>query len=220
MAYPRPVEDLTGRRFSRLVVVEEAPRLGRRRRVAWRVVCDCGGTAIVSSNMLNRGHTRSCGCLQRERAAELARKKNYRHGMTSTPTHNSWHAMVGRCNVPTSTNYARYGARGVTVCERWLTFENFLADMGERPEGATLDRIDNSKGYKPGNARWATPTQQTRNRRNTRRVVFKGELRPLAEVAEELGVTSARMRERLRYRSFEEVLRIFHSEVCTIGETT
>lgn len=97
--------------------------------------------------------------------------------------------MKVRCSNPKSQAYVRYGARGITVCERWHSFENFYADMGERPEGMTLDREDNNKGYEPGNCRWATRREQTRNRNITISLSFNGRTQPLAAWAEELGLS-------------------------------
>lgn len=116
--------------------------------------------------------------------------------MTDTPTYRSWGAMRDRCSNPKCPDYERYGARGLTVCERWQSFETFLADMGERPRGHTIDRIDGSKGYEPGNCRWATAVEQTLNsvvpkldRESVRAI--RGDKRPLGEIADAHGVSRA-----------------------------
>jgi hypothetical protein len=137
--------------------------------------CDCGNEATVRGASLARGNTRSCGCLRREATAAMG-KARATHGHTvghkPTPTFNSWSSMRDRCNRVTGPNYANYGGRGITVCDRWVdSFENFLADMGERPVGTSLDRIDPFGNYEPGNCQWSTPTAQARNRRKTDEVI-------------------------------------------------
>jgi hypothetical protein len=133
----------------------------------WLCQCECGNTVVVNGNALRRGNTRSCGCLQKDEAS-LRRRT---HGMKGTPTYRSWVAMKNRCTNPRQDNYGRYGARGIAVCDRWLGeggFDAFLYDMGERPEGTTLDRIDPDGNYEPANCRWATAEEQERNKRPRR----------------------------------------------------
>lgn len=161
--------DLTGQRFERLIAAEPLRRAGSK--IAWVCQCDCGKMVTVTRDNLVSGHTKSCGCLSREMLSERARERNFRHGHNLTgrqsPTHKSWSSMIQRCRNPRNTSFADYGGRGITVCESWASsFENFLADMGPRPERKTLDRIDPNKGYGPGNCRWATKSEQQRNKRD------------------------------------------------------
>ena len=153
----RPPVEMTGRRFGRLVVLRRDLNLGHV--AAWLCACDCGVMTTVAGTQLRKANgTRSCGCFNRGRPP--------RHGMTGSRTWNSWRAMSVRCSDPRHPAWSRYGGRGIRVCAAWQGpggFDRFLADMGTRPAGMTLDRIDNDGNYEPGNCRWATAKQQRAN---------------------------------------------------------
>lgn len=156
--------NLAGRRFGRLFVKESSPSLHPR--VYWLCICICGNSKIVLGRRLQSGHTRSCGCLQREAPYKHGHKSS---GAGGTPTYHSWLGMIQRCRNPKHPSYRLYGGRGIKVCVRWQGergFANFLADMGEKPKRKSLDRFPNKNGnYKKSNCRWATPRQQMLNRR-------------------------------------------------------
>lgn len=121
---------------------------------------------------------------------------NVTHGMTGTPTFRSWSNMVQRCTNSNNHGYKNYGGRGIRVCQRWMTFGNFFEDMGVAPLGHSIERNDNSKGYEPGNCRWATRVEQNRNKRNNRRITFRGETLTFGEWATRIGIREPKLRER------------------------
>lgn len=185
---------MIGQRFTRLTVVSEAPQKHGRR---WFCLCDCGGEKIAHQSNLKRGLTRSCGCLRRETTVARTTTHGHSRKRNWNPTYSSWAAMVDRCRSEDRDNSPHYRDRGIKVCERWHRFENFLADMGERPDGRTLDRIDVDGNYEPDNCRWATRSEQMRNKRTNLIVEYQGRQMCLAEAAELSGVPYSRAQARL-----------------------
>lgn len=190
--------DMTGQRYGRLVVLSEQgkhPSSG----VLWRCRCDCGSESVLPGRQLRRGRTRSCGCLAREASAKRLREQTFRHGMRGTRIHGIWSGMIQRTTNPRRSNYAYYGGRGIKVCERWRTFENFYADMGPTyADGLTLDRIDPDGDYCPENCRWANPIKQSQNRRNCAAIEWRGRSLVAAEWDRVLGLNRNTVGARLR----------------------
>lgn len=176
-------KDITGQVFGRLTAM--TPVGSGAGGVRWRCICSCGKESVVSCAVLISGATRSCGCLREE----LRGSKQRTHGMTKTPTYVVWQAMRARCYYEKHPHYSNYGGRGIAVCDEWKdSFENFLADMGPRPEGKTLDRKDSNGDYCKGNCKWATRREQNRNSKQNRAVIHLGESKCLSEWCEILGL--------------------------------
>lgn len=182
--------DETGNRHGRLTVIERAKNIDKNAR--WLCLCDCGTNTVVHGKCLRNGHTQSCGCLQRERAAESATS----HGFCGTPTYTTWYGMKDRCTNPSRPDYH---GRGIVVCERWMNFENFLKDVGARPSPAhSLDRRDNDGNYEPRNCRWVTRKEQNRNARSNVLLTHNGKTQCLAAWAEESGMRYGTLHKRIK----------------------
>jgi len=200
---PHPyVKDLSGQRFGRLLVTSYAGR--KNTSTFWNCLCDCGNSCQIDGCSLKRGFTRSCGCLAKETRIILKTT----HGFAKHPLWNTYILMIKRCYNPKNPSYGSYGGRSITVCDRWReSFENFLADMGERPAGCSLDRIDNDGPYSPDNCRWATTLQQNNNKRRNHRLTHDGETLTITEWANRLGISRKAILSRLRYEwSTERIL--------------
>lgn len=191
--------DMVGQRYGRLVVIALDSTGGKHGKRKWLCLCDCGKQKVVIGWLLRCGHTSSCGCLHKEKLSA----RSSTHGMSKTPTHVSWCSAKTRCNNPNDERRWRdYGGRGIVMCARWSgSFEAFLADMGERPDGRSLDRINGNLGYTcgscddciannwPMNCRWATTTEQARSQRANRMITAFGRTQCLMDWSDETGVS-------------------------------
>jgi hypothetical protein len=179
-----------GNVFGRLTVAAAAGKNSLRKRL-WLVRCECGETLTVVGSHLVNGNTRSCGCLHND---ELTK-----HGMCRHPLYGLWLSMRRRCMSVTSDSYAYYGGRGITICDRWSDFSNFVADMSPRPSPEhTIDRMDNDGPYSPENCRWATKSEQAANTRVCKPITFEGRTLTASEWGRERGLIERTILRRLQ----------------------
>lgn len=187
--------DLTGKTFGRLKVLSRDRT--KKPGTYWICVCNCGIKKSINAGSLKNGSSRSCGCLSREKSVARLTK----HGLADTPIHGIWVRMNQRCHNPNSRAYARYGGRGIKVCDRWRGkngFASFISDVGMRPSSKhSLDRIDNDGDYCPENVRWATAKEQGNNKRNNILLTYKGKKLTVAQWSRELGISAMNIRNRI-----------------------
>lgn len=191
-------EDLSGQKFNKLTYIKFS-HIGKDNREYWIFRCDCSQEKVIRKSRVKYGETKSCGCLNR----------NFKHGMRNSATYNSWINMKTRCLNPKNNRYQYYGQRGIKVCDRWLnSFENFLEDMGEKPEGFSIDRIDNNMDYSKENCRWATNLEQMNNMSTNKLIAYLGKTQSLMGWSKELNFKYKSVANRLsRGWSFEESIK-------------
>jgi hypothetical protein len=182
-------KNLLGQAFGRLKAIGEGAHIVDGG-TTWICLCECGTTCRVRTCNLTSGKTKSCGCTRHDSVTK--------HGMSETPEYHVWEGMLQRCTNPQYHQYSYYGGRGITVCLRWMQFENFFADMGRRPPNLSLERIDNNVGYEPGNCRWATKTEQQNNRRNTVNLTIDGVTKSVTQWSMETGIGTRTLEHRLK----------------------
>lgn len=171
---------------------------GKRNRLVADCCCLCGSSVSVRADRVGKS-SNSCGCLSRELSSARVVAHNTKHGGRGSPEYPVWASMHQRCINPNVNGYENYGGRGVSVCERWKSFANFLEDMGPRPKGATLERVENNGNYEPSNCRWATREEQGNNKRSNRSLTYKGRTLTVAGWARLTGIRSSTIRQRLDY---------------------
>lgn len=187
-------KNLSGKKFGRLLLLHPTKQTKQGHWI-WLCQCDCGNQKEITGSNIVYGRTTSCGCVQRERASTA----NKEHGLTGTTECRIWQAIKNRTSNRNGQDFDDYGGRGITVCERWSnSFQAFLDDMGERPDGMSLDRINNDLGYFKENCRWATKIEQMNNTRGNHRETFNGETRTIAEWSRATGIKQSKISRRLR----------------------
>jgi hypothetical protein len=182
-------KDITGNKYGKLTAISFVSCINKK--TTWLFKCECGVEKEIKINNVMYNGTMSCGCLRIENF--LSGGSNKKHGKSKSNTYRIWDTMKQRCTNPNNNSYKRYGKRGIVFCKRWYKFENFLEDMGEKPKGHTLERINNNLGYNRKNCRWATPKEQARNKRNTVYFEYFGEKKALAQWCEELNIPYKKM---------------------------
>ena len=190
-------KNLLGQTFGRLHVVRKTDQR-KQGNIVYECLCVCGGVVFVPTARLTTGVTKSCGCLHSENARSKCVKRR-KHGMCNTPTYKTWQSMISRCSDPKNSSYKYYGAKGITVCQSWReSFTAFLQDMGMRPIGMTLDRINNGKGYFKENCLWSTYEDQANNRSTNVMVMHCGEKRTISQFARAIGMSHSGARKKIR----------------------
>lgn len=189
---------MIGKQFDRLTVVSAAPSRDKKRSKYWLCRCACGREITIRHDHLTGKRIVSCGCVRDEKIASVNASHGHTRGYRISVEFRTWAGMIQRCSNPNNPSFPKYGGRGISVCDRWRKFDNFLADMGPRPRGRSIDRIDVNGPYSPQNCRWATPRQQNRNKRNNVNLTFDGRTMCAAEWAAEVGINAPLLRRRIQ----------------------
>lgn len=187
MNTPPRIKDRTGQIFGEWTLKEfsHTKNYDTWNETYWKCECACGNISVIALRELKKGKSKSCGCL-------------CDHGMNGTPTHSSWCSMKQRCLNTNAPSYPDYGGRGIKICDEWVdSFPTFLGDMGERPDGCTIDRRDNDGDYTPKNCGWSTVEEQANNKRTNRWLEYRGERKTLSQWARKLGIDKSTLAERL-----------------------
>ena len=185
--------DLSGIRFGKLLAIRRATGEDALYYTRWWCKCDCGAEKLVARSSLQKGSTTSCGCAQ----SESVKQRRTTHGLSRSAEYYCWKNMMNRCYKPANISYPNYGGRGIQVCQQWSKFENFLNDMGPRPEGLSLDRKNNDGDYSKENCRWATKAEQATNTRANRLITYLGDTKTLSQWEEILGLVKGTLAYRL-----------------------
>ena len=183
--------DIKGRVYGELLVLSRASAAGQAR---WLCRCSCGSLTVAPGYELRKSLIISCGCKKTERCAKL----NYKHGRTSTKEYRAWCNMRNRCYRISNKDFTRYGGIGIKVCDRWLSsFESFFSDMGECPDGHSIDRIDSALDYTPTNCRWANTHTQANNRKSVKQITYNNKTQSVSDWCVELGLNHRTVRARI-----------------------
>lgn len=184
---------MIGQVFHKLTVISRAPATAGNRGARWHCECECGNKTISRSDALKNGRTKSCGCHRAEMGGNRLIEMNTSHGMYGTAEHRTWLSMKSRCN----SDDPNYGGRGISVCDAWQDFEQFYADMGDRPEGHSIERLDVNGDYSPENCVWADSKAQANNKRNNLVITYDGQKKTLAEWARQFSIPYWKLNQRL-----------------------
>ena len=196
--------DMVGKRYGMLTVINEIPERNKNNHIMYWCKCDCGNFKAILGVSIRQGLTKSCGCLHRNKITK--------HGMGSTPEYKAWLSMKSRCDNPKNPRYKDWGGRGIAYCREWSDFANFIKDMGLKPEpSASIERIDNDRGYFKENCKWATKREQALNRRTTVKVLHEGREMYVHEFAKSIGLTESGARKRLK--NYKKIDGVFVKEV-------
>lgn len=205
-------EKMDALRYGRLEIIGKAA--SRNGQVYMLCRCDCGTEKEIALSSLKRGLTQSCGCYRKEKGPG-----NQTHKQSYTRTYKTWLSMRQRCLNPNNPAYKNYGGRGITIAPEWDDFAQFLADMGDVPDGMTIERINNDEGYNPSNCRWATRIEQGRNTRKCRLITHNGQTKTLSEWADEHGINRQTLGKRLDNgwdidRALTQSPLVYHNRSC------